>query len=296
MLLKDMEPFVRHVVNGRLNAKTENDVFFKLKTPDTRLYYILGGRGKMIIDKIPYEAEVGTVVLFRGGTEYSWNPVPSSYIEYIAVNFDYTHEHSHIVSSYHPIHSELFHDEAVLSSPDFEDAPETRQPMIIPASSIRESRFRALLMDYSMGGELSAPILSSMLKWLLLTVVRESRQKGAKAAIGLVSGVLEYIRENYADEISYDTLGEHFHLSPIYLNRVFRKHLKTSIHEYLLKYRINAAEDMLRSTSLAVKEIAPAVGFADVAHFSKSFKRITGYSPRDYRTAHAPQLLGGKGI
>ena len=290
MLLKNIDPFVRHVVLGKISAKTENDVFFKLKTPDTRLYCILGGRGKIIIDKEVHEAEAGTVVLFRGGTEYSWNPVPSSYIEYIAVNFDYTAEHSHIVRSYHPVHSELFLDESVLSSPHFEDATELDSPIVIPKSSVGEARFRALLMEYSMGGELSASILSSMLKSLLLTLVRESRQSVAKATISLASAILEYIQEHYRDEISYEALGEQFHMSPIYLNRIFKKHLKTSVHEYLLNYRINAAEAMLRSTSLAVKEIALAVGFADVSHFSKSFKRITGYSPKEYRTAHAPLL------
>jgi AraC-like DNA-binding protein len=50
-----------------------------------------------------------------------------------------------------------------------------------------------------------------------------------------------------------------------------------------LNYRITAAAAMLRSESSTVKEIAHAVGFTDVAHFSKSFKRIMGHSPKSYR-------------
>ena len=137
-----------------------------------------------------------------------------------------------------------------------------------------------------MRGELSAPILSARLKLLILSIVRELRQSEARATIGLAARILEYVQENYREQISYDTLGEHFHMSPIYLNRIFKKHLKVSLHEYLLNYRISAAETMLRSSGATVKEIAHSSGFADVSHFSKSFKRITGYSPKDYRTAH----------
>lgn len=287
MLLSEMQPFVRHVVIGKISARNESDVFFKLKTPDCRLYLIVGGQGRMIIGGDVYEAKAGTVVLFRAGTEYSWNPEPSGYIEYIAVNFDYTDEYSYILRSYHPVHSELFSESSILKSPRFDDASELDTPIVIPHSSLGESRFRAALMEYSMGGELSSSILSAHLKLLILSIVREVRQSEARATIGLAASILEYVQENYRDQISYETLGEHFHMSPIYLNRIFKKHLKASLHEYLLNYRISAAETMLRSSGATVKEVAHSSGFTDVAHFSKSFKRITGYSPKDYRTAHA---------
>lgn len=286
MLLSEMQPFVRHVVLSKMSAKNENDVFFKLKTPDCRLYFIVGGRGRMIIGENSYEVEAGTVVLFRAGTEYSWNPEPSGCIEYIAVNFDYTDDYSYILRSYHPVHSELFSEDSILQSPRFDDAPELKAPIIIPRFSQSVSQFRTILMEYSMRGELSAPILSARLKLLILSIVRELRQSEARATIGLAARILEYVQENYREQISYDTLGEHFHMSPIYLNRIFKKHLRVSLHEYLLNYRISAAETMLRSSGAGVKEVAHSSGFTDVAHFSKSFKRITGYSPKDYRTAH----------
>ncbi len=284
MLLKNVHPYVRQVIVGEITARTEYDVFFKLKTPDSRLYYIIGGSGKIIVEGEEYAAESGTIVLFRGGTEYSWNPAPTSYIKYLAVNFDYTDDYSHISGSYHPVHAEMFAESALLATPAITDAKELDQPIVIPRSRIGESPFRALLMEYSMGGELSEHILSSMLKSLLLTIVREQRESGGELATAtLAADVLKYLQENYSHQINYETLGAHFHMSPIYLNRVFRQHLRTSLHEYLLNYRISAASAMLRSSNATVKEIALSVGFTDVAHFSKSFKRITGHSPKSYR-------------
>ena len=124
------------------------------------------------------------------------------------------------------------------------------------------------------------------LKALLVGIVRESRQRregGTVGGIGLASQIVKYLQKNYMNQVDYEVLWQEFHMNPIYLNRVFKKYIKTSIHDYILGYRILMAMDMLRWSNASVNEIAQAVGFRDIPHFSKSFKRITGYSPKDYR-------------
>jgi two-component system response regulator YesN len=60
-------------------------------------------------------------------------------------------------------------------------------------------------------------------------------------------------------------------------------HTGTGMHEFLINYRINAAKEMLLNNHMSVEEICTAVGFKDMPHFSKSFKKHTDKSPCEYR-------------
>ena len=286
MLLSDIAPFVRQALIARVNAMTEYDIFYKLKAHDARLYYILGGDGKMTIDGHTYQLQRATVVVFRAGVEYSWHPSQNSHIEYMTVNFDFTQEYTHLIRPYHPIHAESFPQGEELLSSDIEDAQELNHPLILQDFTDSEHSFRAIVTEYAVGGELKQLFLSSTLKALLISTVRESRKRsdgGTVCGSSLASRIANHLHKYYMNRIDYEELGREFHMSPIYLNRIFRKYIKTSIHEYLLNYRISVAMDMLRSSNASVKEIASAVGFNDFPHFSKTFKRITGCSPKDDR-------------
>jgi len=52
---------------------------------------------------------------------------------------------------------------------------------------------------------------------------------------------------------------------------------------YLVSQRIKAAKDMLGNSDLRVSQIAYQVGYNDIAHFNRSFKKLVGVSPKEYR-------------
>ena len=74
-------------------------------------------------------------------------------------------------------------------------------------------------------------------------------------------------------------------MNPVYINRVFKKNSGVSLHNFLVNYRVNMAMEILRSSSIPVKEITSMVGFSDIPHFIKTFKKITGISPSKYRNS-----------
>lgn len=288
MLFKDISPFVRHAVMGTLSSQTVYDVFFKLRTIDCRLFWILGGDGEIQIEDRSYTLQKGTVILFNAGVSYAWRPQVGGSIDYIAINFDYTRAHTHLKTPYHPIHSEMFPEESLLGHELFSDAEELNVPVVLRTSALRESQFRQLVTEFFTGADYSEENLSAMLKMILIGIARElnvNRENATGSGAELTRQIIQYVQKNYKDPISYQTLGEVFHMSPIYMNRVFKRYLKMSLHEYLFHYRINIAMELLRSSNIPVKEIAQAVGFVDFPHFSKSFKKLTGRSPSVYRNS-----------
>jgi len=62
-------------------------------------------------------------------------------------------------------------------------------------------------------------------------------------------------------------------------------HTGLSLHQYVISLRISKAIGMLETTNMQITEIAYAVGFKDMCHFSRYFKKTTGRTPRGFRRA-----------
>lgn len=72
-------------------------------------------------------------------------------------------------------------------------------------------------------------------------------------------------------------------LSPSHLRRLFRKHLRTSPHQWLLRERLTHAQGLIADSAMTIAEIADVCGFCDVYHFSREFKRSIGTPPAAWR-------------
>ena len=96
--------------------------------------------------------------------------------------------------------------------------------------------------------------------------------------------VIQYIENNYNQDSSNEIIGEYIHFNPSYLNRIFKQHTGHTIHGFLIRYRMNLAMDLLHTSSAPINEIAISVGFSDIPHFIKSFKKFTGKTPGEYRS------------
>jgi AraC family transcriptional regulator len=101
-----------------------------------------------------------------------------------------------------------------------------------------------------------------------------------------VSDALEFIHANYARDLSLTGIAAAAHLSPFHLARLFKQCLGVSPHQYLIQVRVNSARWLLSAGSgeRSLAEVATAVGFADQSHLTRHFKRVTGMTPRRFRS------------
>lgn len=94
---------------------------------------------------------------------------------------------------------------------------------------------------------------------------------------------LQFIKQHYAEHISLGDVAENVYVSQWHLSKLINGHLGQSFFDILNGLRIDKAKELLLDPALKVHEIAEAVGYGDVAHFSKNFKKLTGVSPMEYR-------------
>ena len=92
-----------------------------------------------------------------------------------------------------------------------------------------------------------------------------------------------FVASHYAEPITVDDIARAANVSSSYLTRLFRQQMETSPHDYLLRYRINHAKQLLMETDLGVGDIARKVGFTSESNFSYRFSKICGTTPRAYR-------------
>lgn len=92
----------------------------------------------------------------------------------------------------------------------------------------------------------------------------------------------EYLTENFAHNISLDTLSKIAYLSPFHLLRAFRQSLGLPPHEYLINLRVKRAKQLL-AAGRRLAEVAYETGFCDQSHFNRQFKRLVGVTPGHYR-------------
>ncbi len=114
------------------------------------------------------------------------------------------------------------------------------------------------------------------------------RWDGVKAE--LVRSAEALIREHYTEKFSLTFLSGSLHVDKSYLLRTFHERTGLTLLEYHNKVRIEAAQEQLRHPEIPVSAIAASTGFISASHFSQVFKRHTGQTPSEYRTAYLKSL------
>ncbi|WP_224243995.1 helix-turn-helix domain-containing protein [Hyalangium gracile] len=111
-----------------------------------------------------------------------------------------------------------------------------------------------------------------------------------------VARTVRYVEAHSAEDCSLDVLADHAGLSSFHFLRVFRAMTGQTPRQFVIATRLRAAATALRMTHERITEIAMDVGFGDLSHFTTSFTRAFGTSPRAYRQqerarVRAPALL-----
>ncbi|CAA6679122.1 MULTISPECIES: helix-turn-helix domain-containing protein [unclassified Lentimonas] len=101
----------------------------------------------------------------------------------------------------------------------------------------------------------------------------------------LVSQAKCYIQEHYSERISLDEAAQAVNASTRHFCKVFKASTGMTFTDYLARVRVEQAKLLLGNPHLRVSEIAFETGFESISQFNRSFKRIAGHSPTQFREA-----------
>ena len=110
-----------------------------------------------------------------------------------------------------------------------------------------------------------------------------SAEEENPASSFIVKNALEYIEENYQQKLKLSDVAEKTYVSQWHLSKLLNRHTGQNFSEILNNVRIEKAKYLLKDPSLRIGDVAEAVGFLDIAHFSRVFKKQVGISANEYR-------------
>lgn len=99
----------------------------------------------------------------------------------------------------------------------------------------------------------------------------------------IVKHALLYIEEHYREKVKLSDVAEHIYVSQWHLSKLLNRRTGQSFSELLNKIRMEKAKELLKNPALRIGDIAEEVGFSDMAHFSRVFKKTEGISANEYR-------------
>lgn len=116
-----------------------------------------------------------------------------------------------------------------------------------------------------------------------LYLVERMWESGIPVQHDSIDTTVQFLHENYSQDITLRTLAEVAHVSETHLVHRFSARLGVSPLRYLQHLRMENARRLLSTTDSPVNEVAEQVGFGDPLYFSRAFRRSTGFSPSSFR-------------
>lgn len=122
---------------------------------------------------------------------------------------------------------------------------------------------------------------------VLASFLSPSHQEDLPTAHPGIDRALSWIHAHYAESVSMKNAAKEAGLSPCHFSRLFKGAAGVGYRDYLTRYRVEKAKELLRCHQLNATEVAFATGFVDYSSFYGAFRRMTGQGPRTWRRALA---------
>ena len=119
----------------------------------------------------------------------------------------------------------------------------------------------------------------------MIESLSEDEKERTENAAGsfLVKNAVSYIEEHCSDKLKLSDVADQVYVSQWHLSKLLNRYLGQNFSEILNGIRIEKAKEMLKDPALRIGDIAEKVGFSDMAHFSRVFKKVVGISANEYR-------------
>lgn len=270
----DLPGFRLHHTAGP-NAADSTTSHLHLNASRMILYCIQGG-GNVVVEDKAYQLQAGDVLITDSAELFHCSIDPHSYHERLSIHID-----PQFWRQFPWDTAPLFH--------CFTDR-EKGVANLIPAQSVESSGFGKLFQDLWATLQQTDPArdmlaVSKLIQLLLLlneiavsaTVYAEASSKNPQ-----IQEILQYLNRHCTENISVDSIAQHFHITPSYLAHLFKVHTGFSPWNYVILRRLHKANVIMRK-GFSAEEACYKVGFDNYANFYRLYKRHTGISPSQFK-------------
>lgn len=140
-----------------------------------------------------------------------------------------------------------------------------------------------LLVEENNTNDFSIEYKKTLLNLLIITILRQSKPKTQDTPGNRIIRIINFIHNNYKDDLNLEVLSKKFFISKFHLSREFKKVTQKTVVQYINKTRIMNAQRKIMETKKTLTEISHETGFSSLTHFNRVFKKETKQTPSRYR-------------
>lgn len=128
-----------------------------------------------------------------------------------------------------------------------------------------------------------APLAAEAAVLELLVFLARLDENGRRGPPAWLLRAQQLVHDRFDEPLRIGQIAREVDVHPAHLARAFRAHFRMSLGSYLRRLRLEWAAGQLATSRLSLAELALAAGFADQSHFTRAFKRYSGFTPSAYR-------------
>ena len=273
-MIKELNPLVRYARAfkvGLANTKT-------CVGRENRIFYITSGEATLVIAGRAYSISKNTLAYIPSYTEYRFEfKSGGGDVSLVCLNFDICARDGEDETHKKPIPVAMWNGD---SSDGEKVSPEFSKPIVLVGAEGAQKDIKKLNGIFSRREPYYADFASVYMKKILLFTLTRAEVDDSPAP---AARILEYVRENYRENIKNSELAKYFGYHPNHLNRVVKAYTGMSLKSYIIACRLAAAKELLSTTDDQITEISENCGFSTPSYFTEMFSRSEGITPREYR-------------
>lgn len=264
------------------NKHIRADVFPLHHHRVNELFYILDGKGEVILNDVRMPVGKSDLILIKANEDHAFVDDEEDLLHLYCVYFSdsiltYQQDDNSLIEFVHG----LAINERVISThsnPDSYDIPRY---------------FRRIMFEQNNRTEESELLMRLVFTEMLIRIKRliafERNESLSGAGLGSLSptersvlGVIRYMEKNYFRNLLLEELATMVPLGTRQFIRIFNKLTNKHFKEYMQELRINEAKRLLSTGRKEIKSVCFEVGFEDLSHFYRVFRKFTGTTPKNY--------------
>lgn len=243
--------------------------------PTYELYYVLDGGRTFFINKTVYTAKKGDLIFINPNDIHRTTSSDELKCERILVNFSESF-----------LELELSRYETSILSGKYDNS---LFHFSVHTQAIIEELLEKMIHECHTMQNAYETFVRSLLVQVIIHIDRHTATKNEKKNASILpmhqkmTEIAMYLNEHFQEDITLQDVSNRFYISPSYLSRTFKKVTGFQFKEYLQTIRFKEAKRLLRESKEPISQIASAIGYQHTANFNVIFKKVTGFTPGQYR-------------
>ena len=249
-----------------------------ISSPFIRIYYVEQGRAWIHLPNRDMELKAGYMYQVPAFVSHSYECESDFKLYYLYAYGNYQDDSVHFDAREFPI--EVKADDTVELL--FSKYCTLYSQLCVPSSGVEALACHMFSPEYSRLKPYEKMQLHGLTMILSSYFMKDVRSHSVQNDMRIIR-VMEYVKKNVGQEMNLSHLTDVACVTKSQLIRLFRGSLGVSPLQYVIRCKIQHAQELLFTTGLSVNDISHEVGIKDVSYFIRVFKRHTGFTPQNYR-------------